>query len=1005
MTAPGGAIATVYVDVLPRVRDFAHELRQSLRRSSRELRGIDRELEPVTRALALIGKTATGIVPGIRLARASLLSLGGHAVIGGLLSVGGAISSLSGTLGVLPAAGSAAASILGTLTVGLFGVEKALKKFAEEDKFNEKLKDLSANAQATLGVLNEFRDEITAFRDAIQDRLFAGLEDVTRGLLETFLPRLTTHFGRLADQINLAVKDLAAFVQTGETLSDVDTITSNTEVAFQTLRAALIPAATALRDLVTVGSTFLPQIAAEAADVAVQFAAWISQMRATGQLQTFISDGIAAFKQLAAILGNVGRTIVAVLGAAEESGNGLLDTLERLTGKAADFFESARGQNVIKDFLDSAREAAHVLLPVLAALGDLLFNSVIPVLLDVGERVGPAVAQFFDGLGNAIDVAAPGIRAFATGFSQFITAITPVLPLLGQLVAQLGTMVGVLAARLGPVIAQIATAIGNLLLPVLEVLTAIFTFIPEPILKLAVVIGVVVAAIAGLVTVMRGIEAVTKLFAGGLEAITTGALKTQKGVGGLVGFLSGPWGVALGAASIVLGLFLSTTEDSAEEQRRLAGAASDLNDVIREQNGVINENVRLKANEQLESEGALQLAERLGISIDDVTDAYVNQGDALDALRTRLQDVIDAGTSVTAPTGRGGAGQQTVLNEEAKAARDLLILLNSLSGERQKDADAQRRQAEAATNYLGPAGLVNSVIDAQRLLLEEVTNARLRDQQVMLEAINSEIAYFNQLDRTNQELTEGSKTLDINTQEGRDNLSALTQLSAAGATRVQDLIAQGATTEQVNAVLQQNRDQLIGLLTPYFNSADAARQFAIQVGLIPREPINIKASFDSGGAIAAMQAVLSNLLAIKQQVPFISSLPFGSIAALALSVTGRARGGPVAPGQWTWVGEEGPELVRFGSSARVFSADESARMSRDVGELDLMTSRGGVTPRDTTTGVGSYGSSITVDNQIDVQPIVKVYVDGQELMGNVRVELDARDRQLRRLVTTNVGRL
>lgn len=989
MTAPGGAIATVYVDVLPRVRDFARELRRSLRQSSRQLRSIDRELQPVTNALATIGKTATGIVPGIRLARASLIALGGHAVVGGLVSTAGAIGTMSGALVALPAAGVAAASVMGTLTVGLFGVEKALKKFADEEAFNEKLATLSTNARATLGVLNEMRTEIVAFRDAVQDRLFAGLDDVARGLLGTFLPILTAHFGNLADVINLGAKDLAAFVQTGETLRDVDTITSNTEIAFQTLRAALVPAATALRDLVTVGSTFLPQIAAEVANVVVQFSNWIARMRATGQLQEFIADGIAAFKQLLAILGNVGRTVVAVLGAAKESGNGLLDTLETLTGKMADFFESAKGQNVVKDFLDSAREAAHTLLPVLTALGDLLFNHVIPVLLDVGERVGPAVAAFFDGLGSALDTAAPGIRAFATGFAQFITAITPVLPLIGQLIAQLGTLIGTLAGRLGPVIAQVATAIGNVLLPVLELMTTIFTFMPEPLLKLAVVLGVVIAAVAALVGVMRGVEVVTKLFAGGLEHVTSGALKTQKGMSGLVGFLSGPWGIALGLATLALGLFTSSTSGASAEQRELHDEAASLNDVIREQNGIINQTVRAKAAETLENKQALDLARQAGVTADEVTDAYLNQGGSLDHLRSRLGAIIEADTRHIA----SGRTTTTVLGAQGQAAQDLLVKIDDLIEGRKLDTEAQQRQTDAANAGISPMAAYGAVIAGTTLAIEGLTNATRASQQQQLEAINSEIAYFNQLDRTRQELEAGTKSLDIHTQEGRDNLSVITQLVAAGATRIQDLRDQGRSTAEITAATQQMENELIGLVQPFFANRDAARAFLQQLGLIPSN-ISVTVSTNIAQVTAAAQAAATAI----RNIP-------GALFGSAFSPPGRARGGPVGAGQWTWVGEEGPELVRFGRSARVFSTDESARMSRDVGELDLMTSRGGVASRDTTTGTGSYGSNITVDNQIDLQPIVKVYVDGQELMGNVRVELDARDRQLRRLVTTNVGRL
>lgn len=46
-----------------------------------------------------------------------------------------------------------------------------------------------------------------------------------------------------------------------------------------------------------------------------------------------------------------------------------------------------------------------------------------------------------------------------------------------------------------------------------------------------------------------------------------------------------------------------------------------------------------------------------------------------------------------------------------------------------------------------------------------------------------------------------------------------------------------------------------------------------------------------------------------------------------LTDRGHAAGGLVRPGEWSWVGERGPELVRFGASGRVFSAGASAGMA------------------------------------------------------------------------------
>ncbi len=43
-------------------------------------------------------------------------------------------------------------------------------------------------------------------------------------------------------------------------------------------------------------------------------------------------------------------------------------------------------------------------------------------------------------------------------------------------------------------------------------------------------------------------------------------------------------------------------------------------------------------------------------------------------------------------------------------------------------------------------------------------------------------------------------------------------------------------------------------------------------------------------------------------------------------IKARAGGGDLAAGDWSWVGERGPELVKFGANAHVYNAQDSAHM-------------------------------------------------------------------------------
>jgi hypothetical protein len=77
----------------------------------------------------------------------------------------------------------------------------------------------------------------------------------------------------------------------------------------------------------------------------------------------------------------------------------------------------------------------------------------------------------------------------------------------------------------------------------------------------------------------------------------------------------------------------------------------------------------------------------------------------------------------------------------------------------------------------------------------------------------------------------------------------------------------------------------------------------------------------------------------------------GAIADLARTSVlngGRASGGPVNAGDVTWVGEQGPELVRFGRASQVYSAPQSAAMT------------------------GGGGAPVTLDVKLDGRTIAKI---------------------------------
>jgi hypothetical protein len=996
VTAPGGGnvVGQAIIRIVPQVQNFARQLRRQLHQANSQLRTLQRDLRPINNALRFLARNATGIVPGIKLATASLRALAGEAIVGGLLALGGAAYELAGVLLLIPAGAVAAASAVGTLAVGLSGVKDALKDFDDAEKFGKALEDLSSNAAKTLGVLDRMRDRFDAFKNAVQQALFAGLDRELTNLANKLLPLVQEHFVSLAKIFNRGGKEVSSFLQQASTMKDLRGITDDIEGGFRALLPAIKPAGQAILDIVAVGADFLPEIGTRVSELATKFSEFIHQARMSGQLSQWIQGGLRVFEQLGRTVGNVIVGLHALLSTAKSAGLGLMDSIENASKAFRNFFTSTRGQTAVFEFLENAKSAAHTLIPIIGALASAFFQHLLPALVSIGKILGPSVTAFIHGLGEAIDAARPGIETFARGFSMFLRALTPALPAIGELIGAFGRLVGALSAGLGPAIADVIRTLSAVLVPVLNAVAFVVNLLPEGFFKFVVILGVVIATITGVIAVMRGFISFTTVFASSVGVAATATLGLTRAASGFSAFMRGPWGIAIAAAISLLGAFAIGFSDSSEKQAQAESAARELNDAIREQNGLIDENIKRKAAQQLDDTGALKLANQLGISTGRVTDAYLNQGAALDGLRSQLEGIIEANTRTTTSYGKQGATVQTTVNAQGKAAQELLNILNRLSGARDVDAETQARVKAAADS-------LTQGLTAQRDAYYGLIDAQTAKANQDFESINTNIGYQRQLASTKAELAEGTKTLSINTKEGQDNLESVTQLAAAGARRIAQLRAEKAPITTINQEMRNQRKAILDLLEPFFKSREAARRYAVQLGLIPRN-VNTTIALRAEAAKANLAAFKRALDNLHDRTITINTYVRGANITAQRGAGKQfagvfAKGGVVPADELAVVGENGPELVSFGRTARVFSNAESRDALVNSRELDRLTrTRSYAAVRGTSTGSTAATATTPIVN-VTSNPEIRVFIGDREVKDVVVEVVNARDRYARRV--------
>lgn len=283
----------------------------------------------------------------------------------------------------------------------------------------------------------------------------------------------------------------------------------------------------------------------------------------------------------------------------------------------------------------------------------------------------------------------------------------------------------------------------------------------------------------------------------------------KSAAGGVMGLLGGPWGLALGGATILLTTLMGQSEKAAAEQQKLAGAGKAVADAIAGQNGVINANVRQKAAQAAEDAGLLAGAERFGISTSRVTDAITGQKGALGALTSQLGLFAEQHSHIESSEG----GATVVYDQEGAAALKLRDNLQAVVGAKNGDVAASGRVAAAAqtTSVAQAAGTTSAELYRQaieRAGIEYDEAAGLADQlKAAIDALTAaEMAQIDTLegyeaaqDALTSSVQANGRTLDIHTEKGRANRDALEDVAKKSRDVMQADIDSGVPMNQALA--------------------------------------------------------------------------------------------------------------------------------------------------------------------------------------------------------------
>ena len=807
----------------------------------------------------------------------------------------------------------------------------------------------------------------------------AILEEQLRGLARE-LPQSHQEIAAVAaaaGQLGVAAPDIAEFTRTMVDLG-VSTNLSSEEAAFAIARMANIMG-TSQDDVRRLASTIVDlgnNSATTEADI-TEMALRISGAGRTIGLTEAQVLSFAATLSSVGVRADAGGTAISKvfleIDTAVSQGGDTLETFARTAGMSADGFRRAY-----------ERDAGQAIAAFLNGLGRVQTTGgdVNKVLSDLGLteiRVSDALRR----VAGAGDLLNSTLQIGSDAWDENIA-----------LTEEAERRYGTVEARMGIAKNQLndfAISIGQTFLPVVgemvdrgAALVGWLNDLPGPVKSALGIIGGLTAAIA--LAGGTALIAVPKLaaFRGALDTIENGGGRAAGAVGefrrGMGAIPWGPVSAGLAAATVGLGIF-------AAKQAEARAGAEEFADTLDRVTGAITRDTKLKALNNLESEGLVDIAERMGISVATLVDAALDpQSAAMDevtrkseAYRKQLEQAGDAIPLLDNDVDTLNQGLQGQ-NDELAAGRELWRRQNELLDEAAGNTRELSPEVEVLAGAFGISSGEAETLNEELKELDERLRILFDSAFGVQEAEDAVTESMRRLaEQVKQQIEDGDKhagSLEGQSEAALNNREILRDLTRGHGEVIEKMLESGASADEV----RDKNEEFIGNLEELADQLGIDRDeldlYIDVLAAIPDE-VSTSVSVDISGAEAALRRLNSQLR---------STPGFGGFEV-------RHAGGLVGLGN-RFASDEVPVLARRGEFVSTVSATQNNRAALEAANAGA---------RLTVVGGGGGGSggggSVLAGGTFEGQ----LFLDSGALLGVVRGEIRASQGDLVRRVRAGSG--
>lgn len=372
-------------------------------------------------------------------------------------SLSAALAPASGALVALPSALAGAGAATATLAVGTAGVADAMEAAAEGgEEFEEALAGLSPSARGFVQSWAGLRSAFAPVREAVQERLFAGLAAQVDELAAASLPTLRAGMTSVAGALNGMAGEAASAMSSPVFQGQLAEVFTGTTTAANTLKGAVGPLVQIVGALSVAGMPLVQSFAEWATGGLQSAAAFLTSEQGAAKLASIVERAGEVLAQLGRIAGSLGTALGAIFGAADTSGASLLDTIEQLAARFAEWATSAEGQEQLAAVFELLGQVAGDLLAILPMLGGAL-GVVAGAFAALPPGAQGAVAQVL-----AFSAVGGGLISRLGALSGTVRGIGATLAVLGKQITtptsafrRLTSSAGTLAARMATTTASV----------------------------------------------------------------------------------------------------------------------------------------------------------------------------------------------------------------------------------------------------------------------------------------------------------------------------------------------------------------------------------------------------------------------------------------------------------------------------------------------------------------------------------------------------------------------